>query len=473
MSRILNSYSGDYKVKVQSGGTITFDTGSTVINATQMVSGLEYTIVKIGTTNFTLVGSDNNIIGTTFKATGAGTGTGTVSQPAGNVVVIGNLEVKGVTTTVESTNTTISDNILVLNDGQKGSGISAALGYQSGISIVRGSRPDAQMLFDEQVTHFNPKTYIAIATSAVDYTITLNSIADLSEGTEIVFKPGTGPVQGGVLDFNTNPTARYYILGVGGALGANKITISLTKGGNLYTGLLNRSTNMSVVVTAQPGTFTFKTTSGFLTGIAANSIAIEKDVTKQTDLVFDMQNGIKKLRIVNSTDYWSRVSDKDDIPNFDFLRYYIASSYNPQAPGQGVAIVDRIFKASNLSGTNQVQATPFKIEFDIQSVERAKITSSGLDVDNVNIYQNTIANFTSNLVLTAGNLNVEIDGVLNLQDQIVDPAMDSGYTRLYSKSQLTGLAQTPGRTGIFFRNTVNNQDELVSKNRALLFSILF
>ena len=30
-----------------------------------------------------------------------------------------------------------------------------------------------------------------------------------------------------------------------------------------------------------------------------------------------------------------------------------------------------------------------------------------------------------------------------------------------------------GKSGIFFVNTENNRDELVSKNRALLFSMLF
>ena len=117
--------------------------------------------------------------------------------------------------------------------------------------------------------------------------------------------------------------------------------------------------------------------------------------------------------------------------------------------------------------------TGSKIEFDIQSTQRAQISDSGLDVDYVNIYQNTVANFTNNLQLTSSTNNVEIDAVLNLQDQAIDPTEISGFTKIYSKSQLTNLADTPGRTGIFFRNAVNSQDELVSKNRALLFSILF
>lgn len=46
--------------------------------ATAMVAGLSYTISSLGTTNFTLYGAASNTVGTTFVATGAGMGTGTV-----------------------------------------------------------------------------------------------------------------------------------------------------------------------------------------------------------------------------------------------------------------------------------------------------------------------------------------------------------------------------------------------------------
>jgi len=46
-------------------------------NAGSFKIGYEYTIVSPGTTNFTLIGAINNLAGTTFIATGVGTGTGT------------------------------------------------------------------------------------------------------------------------------------------------------------------------------------------------------------------------------------------------------------------------------------------------------------------------------------------------------------------------------------------------------------
>jgi len=52
-----------------------FTTG--VVNATAITAGNKYTIQNAGTTNFTLIGASSNAAGTTFVATGAGTGSGT------------------------------------------------------------------------------------------------------------------------------------------------------------------------------------------------------------------------------------------------------------------------------------------------------------------------------------------------------------------------------------------------------------
>lgn len=52
----------------------------TVINATSMVKDKVYKIQTLGTTNYLLYGSNSNIVGTYFTATGPGSGTGTVTQ---------------------------------------------------------------------------------------------------------------------------------------------------------------------------------------------------------------------------------------------------------------------------------------------------------------------------------------------------------------------------------------------------------
>lgn len=100
MSKIVRVDDGDYKIIVSSGNTITLDTGT----------------------------------------------------QTGNVVVTGDLEVKGTTQTIASINTTIADNILTLNNGETGAGISASNNYQAGIEVDRGSLADAKWVFDDNVS---------------------------------------------------------------------------------------------------------------------------------------------------------------------------------------------------------------------------------------------------------------------------------------------------------------------------------
>jgi hypothetical protein len=65
---------------------------------------------------------------------------------------------------------------------------------------------------------------------------------------------------------------------------------------------------------------------------------------------------------------------------------------------------------------------------------------------------------------------VYIDGYLNLDERSAAPSATGGASRIYSN--VGSSTYTPGDTGIYFTNNLNT-DELVAKNRALLFSILF
>lgn len=63
-----------------------------------------------------------------------------------NVYVVGNLYIQGNTTTVSSNNLTITDNVIVLNQGQPGAGITKG---NAGIMIDRGLQPYAQLQFNQ------------------------------------------------------------------------------------------------------------------------------------------------------------------------------------------------------------------------------------------------------------------------------------------------------------------------------------
>lgn len=82
ITQLLRATTNDSMYEVVLGGTLTGASWvpvGTVYTAGAFVTGLQYIILSVGTTNFTLIGASANTIGVIFTATGAGTGTGTVA----------------------------------------------------------------------------------------------------------------------------------------------------------------------------------------------------------------------------------------------------------------------------------------------------------------------------------------------------------------------------------------------------------
>lgn len=314
----------------------------------------------------------------------------------GNVVISGSLIVHGDYTTVESETMVVKDNIIVINDGETGSGISL---NTAGIQIDRGTDPDAFLLFDETVSHFNPVS-------------------------------------------------------------------------NLTTF----------------GTFVFKTDPSTIVGIRTNSIN-----TNGTDLAV-INQGTGVVTATGTTDYerqaldytdWDALtgpiqlsSDPDVLINAQALSDYVSASlsffddYSISEDDTGVECFNAAPGPYNsyrlLSDPSYTGPANSKIVFTVDGVEKGQFNANGLNVNNVRVLTDTVSNTSSNdLILTAVNSNIRISGYLNLTDQLSDPSAVSGYNKLYSKG-----TSGPGDTGLYFVNT-RDSNELVSKKRALLFSMIF
>ena len=72
--------------------------------------------------------------------------TSNITLDTDNVYVTGNLYIEGNTTTISSENLTITDNVIVLNEGQLGEGITKG---NAGIIIDRGAAPYAQLQYSQ------------------------------------------------------------------------------------------------------------------------------------------------------------------------------------------------------------------------------------------------------------------------------------------------------------------------------------
>lgn len=80
---------------------------STTVTAGSFVSGVYYTILTVGTTDFTLIGASANTVGVTFKATGVGTGTGTATTYRNGYMTLGGFKFQwGFASNINSNSTT-------------------------------------------------------------------------------------------------------------------------------------------------------------------------------------------------------------------------------------------------------------------------------------------------------------------------------------------------------------------------------
>ena len=167
MSRIVRVRDRDYTLKVEGGGNITFDTGDQI----------------------------------------------------GTVIVTGDLLVEGNTTTVESETLTIKDNIIVINEGETGNGITL---FTAGLRVDRGRDPDADFLFDETLNWLSPTNSVQNGAFVMrDQTgmllgLRTNSITTgggdlflINEGTGVISVAGTVDYESNVTDDDDIPNRKY------------------------------------------------------------------------------------------------------------------------------------------------------------------------------------------------------------------------------------------------------------------------
>ena len=117
------------------------------------------TIQSASGVNLTTSGMNADVkvqaVGTNSKVRIAGAGGIELSEPtsiqsnlsvSGSLTVTGDVAINGSTFTVNSTTVTTKDNIIVLNNGEVGSGVTAG---RAGIKIDRGDAVDFELVFDE------------------------------------------------------------------------------------------------------------------------------------------------------------------------------------------------------------------------------------------------------------------------------------------------------------------------------------
>ena len=421
MSRVVK-VNGDYKVQVDAGGSITLDT-------------------------------TNNSLPASY----------------GTVYVKGNLDVLGVVSYVQTTNTQIKDNILQLNydESYTGDGISAAVNFRSGIEISRGSFSAAQFIFDESVSHYDPVfagtpqenapgSFVVKTADGVLSSIQLSSIGTQA-GFDISFDlNNTGNVLAVARGVESGSNIPYYIrVTQDDHIPNRKFVTNYIQAGGFEPGIADvdkmyssdtsvrvfdstvNATRVSTLTSAtissgNPGTLTFAARTG--DAIMIGMVLSGGGVTPDTYIV------------AGSDNTWTLNQAATGTPT----QAIFTAPFSPSDP-------------TPVAQTSQ-------IVFSVDGVIQSQLNNNGFYINNIKIKNNTIKNFGigTNLILTADNSTVEVNAVLTLDNQTA-PTFTSVGTKLYSK---TG-GQGPGKSGLFFVNSGNYADELVAKNRAVLLSMIF
>ena len=294
----------------------------------------------------------------------------------GQVYMTGNLVVKGNTTSVEATDLALKDNIIEVNSGEQGAGVTLGT---AGIQVDRGSLVDTQIVFDESVSWNDPVT-------------------------------------------NTIKTGAFKLRDV--------------NGGNI--------------------------------GLEVRSIA-----TGGADL-FLINAGTGVISVSGTNSYENQITDDDDIPNKKYVDVAIAAQ---------VAAADfQKIRDGSVSHTEMVvedfetSGNPSQARVTVDGNNHVTFWDNRTELHDLRISGSTIQTTTSgsDLTLSApGTGSVVIDDQLQIlttpspDDASVDPAQPTDGLKIYSKTQ--GV----GKTGLYYVNSNNVRDELISKNRSLLLSMIF
>ena len=316
----------------------------------------------------------------------------------GSVRVTGDLLVEGATVYVAATNLDIEDNIIVLNKGETGAGVT--LDY-SGIQIDRGTLGATSFIWSENIT------------------IPAGSSSTNAGGWQLV--SGTD----GVYSFSDSRLKLKEI-----------ITESTTDGGDLL--VIGQGTGVIKVI----GTDNYE-----------NQVTHDDDVPNKKYVDDSIQNN-PTFQVVSDN---SRVivSDKDRSPNIaatgGSLAFLTATTGFSTGGESAVSVI--------VDAALNTQFYPNRTEmFDLEFTGSEITTKSGITNQNINVRTQGTGKLQTNYA-------VQIDSIAGT------PAYVTDATILYSATPSVGT------TGVWYVNPSAEarlqSGELINKNKALVFSMIF
>jgi hypothetical protein len=356
---------------------------------------------------------------------------GLIELDAGNggqVRIDGDLTVLGNTTTISSTDLVIEDNTITINKGELGIGVSQGT---AGLVVDRGLAPNVGVFFDESRPFTNS---------------------------------GTVPIQKTFGAFVFGKTSVGGDVPTGETVGIYTNTINTTNGNDLY--VLSDSDFSNRFGANGPRLTVFQTTD-------------------YEERIFPYVGSIGNRTIAVSASQPDRISrgsryDDDIIPNIKAVTDYVKAHYERNfqhrliSPGpDGFVSPGNFatgFSSIELFATDAGDlVSKIEIRVNDNSVPVASYFETNVRIFDIDFSNNVITTSIpdGDLVLTGDGLgSVKVMSPLNLP-RTSDPLVPTDGTSIYAKQE------ADGGTGLYFVNDLGTRDELISRNKALLYSIIF
>lgn len=313
----------------------------------------------------------------------------------------------------------------------------------------------------------------AITTST---TGTINILGNLNVvGDTVNFDTFDFRFKDNIVILNAGETNPYVTLGTSGIAISRGNSDSLSSSANI---LYDDNIYWGVTSTNHRGVFKLSVqnsgTSLQVNGLRIDEATAEYNSSGKKILSFlGANNPDAVLSVAGTTNYELNVLDDDDIPNKKYVDSisYFGTIYAKELASVGTTLrvqdPDAIPGDSSNRYWNTVPRIIGTLGTDTNKVliiEGTQAQFYGLTLDN-NIIKSVGTD--TNLVLEAnGTGTIVINSPLSLLNSI-QPAPDIHSTIIYSTSTIGG-----GGTGLYFVNTTN-QDEIISRKRALIYSIIF
>lgn len=378
----------------------------------------------------------------------------------GEVYITGNLRVDGTTTTINSQNLDIEDNIITLNKGETGNGVSE---NTSGIQIDRGisSTGSARIFWDETQTWNDPNTqtirnglFVFSTESGGLNGIRTNSIDTnggnlylINKSTGIISVSGTVDYERQVLNYDNNlvPIDDDIVPNIRAV--TDKIKFEIINNPSIRikaadTEVLTTDNNISQFVTA------FSTL-----GLLSNQVYVRHNLLTNSDLGIQIGQTVTITNAPNSAINGTWTINTANL-NDEFFVITI---------GTNITLSD--IRSSATVIINQIVSN---VKIKVNGISYGEFQTTHADFYGVRVQDTTISSTLSNtdLILTSsGTGSVQIQDNLKLAYAFEIPTAEEDTVKIYSGENQAG------QTGLYFVNS-NYNDELISKKKAIAYSIL-